>query len=236
MIHDRLSDKRLLHMTRYSIYVLAALVACAGLQACAGHGHSVVTSTGTVIGVELSQHPATQMPQAKLGYHRGEFAYVPTNRDKGVQAGDTRNGASDTTDVLMELKYDSLFGRMFNSQGDGGIYQRLAVGSKAVSQKGAAVMFLRNANGDLTPQNAQALKTLQSVSKAPALNDMKLANALHTCSQENNISVNAVIQTRTAGKASNVDDLKKMIANNTADPEVLENIKKDLTGTCHFPD
>jgi|GEM_PF-2521383 len=135
--------------------VLLVLSMAVVLSGCTHTDHMVLSSTGTVIGVDISQDPATQSPHAKLGYNRGELAIVPTNRppcvkDKnppGFQCaqGDWKGGAKDTTDVLMELRY----GGIFDTGGSSGIYQRLAVGNTAVRQPGAAFMFAKDENGTL---------------------------------------------------------------------------------------
>jgi hypothetical protein len=127
----------------------------------------VIAATGTVIGVEVSQNPATQTPQAKLGYNRGELAIVPSNRPPclvdgsktpPVQCGALHQGAKDVPDVLMELRY----GGIFDTGPSSGIYQRLAVGEVAVAQPGAALMFARNAEGQIEPGAAAALREAQA--------------------------------------------------------------------------
>lgn len=122
------------------------------LIGCTNTQHQVLSSTGTVIGIDISQDPATQAPHAKIGYNRGEFAIVPTNRSQCTKKKDSEEwectpqqgaGAKDTTDVLMELRFKS----NLTFQGDAGIYQRLAIGSTAVQQKGAAFMFSKDDKG-----------------------------------------------------------------------------------------
>ena len=134
---------------------LIAVMGCAAQQ-----GYSVVAVTATVIGVEISQNPATQVPQAKLGYNRAEFAFVPSNRNTGpVVAGGHGAGAPETGEVIMELRY----GGIFDTGPSSGIYQRLAVGKTAVSQPGAAYMFARDAGGELTPDVAKALEAVETI-------------------------------------------------------------------------
>jgi hypothetical protein len=107
--------------------------------------------------VEISQNPANQSPQAKLGYQRGEVAIVPSNRSGNVEptsgTSTIGGGASDVADVLMELRYANIFS--FNNAG---IYQRLAVGKTAVSQPGAALMFAKDQKGNLDPETAAAIQ------------------------------------------------------------------------------
>lgn len=148
------------------IAVTIALIFICVLYGCTNSkDHYVIASTGTVIGVEVSQNPVNQSPQAKLGYNRGELAIVPTNRGQCIW--NTQNsqwecsgpgpqgsgGAKDSTDVLMELRYGGIF-----SLGSGsGIYQRLAVGTTAVQQPGAAFMFAKDTKGNVNASVAQAV-------------------------------------------------------------------------------
>ena len=131
------------------------------LASCESKEHYVIAATGTVIGVEVSQHPANQTPQAKLGYNRAELAIVPSNRptcvvkdDGSVNCGNTNGSAEETPDVLMELRY----GGIFDLGESSGIYQRLAVGPNAVKQPGAALMFAKNADGSVDQKAANLLK------------------------------------------------------------------------------
>jgi hypothetical protein len=139
--------------------VLGLIAVIVFSQGCAQQGYSVIASTATVIGVEVSQNPATQAPQAKLGYNRGEFAFVPTNRHAGENAGTTREGARDTANVIMELRY----GGIFDLGPSSGIYQRLAVGETAVQQDGAALLFAKNADGQIDPAVANALEAVRRI-------------------------------------------------------------------------
>jgi hypothetical protein len=125
-------------------------------EGCNRYNHQVIAATGTSIGVEVSQNPATQVPQAKLGYQRAELAIVPTNRsaEKSTTTGNSMGeGAKDHGEVIMELRY----GGIFDTGKSSGIYQRLAVGKVAVSQPGAAFMFAKDDEGALSPHTADAL-------------------------------------------------------------------------------
>ncbi len=133
---------------------------------CKTSNHYVIAATGTVIGVEIAQDPKTQVPTAKLGYNRGELALVPTGRPRCVQkdddsldCGPSGGKASDSANVVMELRY----GGIFDTGASSGIYQRLAVGSDAVKQPGASLMFIKNADGNVDPNAAMALAALTSV-------------------------------------------------------------------------
>jgi len=117
--------------------ILAALglLFCAG---CANLHDYVISATGTIIGVKIGENPQTQLYEAQLGYARTEVALVPTNKNatNSVVATGQAGSAEDAPNVIMEVRYGSIF-----SFTDAGIYQRLAVGDIAVQQPGAAYMF-----------------------------------------------------------------------------------------------
>lgn len=130
---------------------------------CVNGKHNVIAATGTSIGLEVAQNPSSQMYQAKLGYHRAELAIVPSNRSSGGTNDPSFNGgASDTTDVVMELHYANIF-----SLQQSGIYQRLAVGKNAVSQPGAALMFAKSKDGTLDPKVAESITRAMQTIPAP---------------------------------------------------------------------
>lgn len=135
---------------KHAIVFFAIISALA--SGCSGR-HAIYTATGTVIGVELSQNPQTQMYQAKLGYNRGEMAIVPTNRSGDKDAGAVASGAKDAVPLILELRTAGLF--TFSESG--GIYQRLAVGESAVKQPGAAFMFGRGPDGHLSASAAKSI-------------------------------------------------------------------------------
>lgn len=129
-----------------SIVAVVALLAagCANLKT-----PSVISVTGTVIGVEISENPANQMPTAKLGYNRGEFAWVPLS-PQWV-----------TPNVVQELTYSSIFDMKAAS-----ISQRMAVGDIAVGGAGAALMFAKDKTGKVDPGVAAAIT--RAVAEVPA--------------------------------------------------------------------
>jgi hypothetical protein len=146
-------------------FVSSFVCSCAGRQA-------VLAVSGTVIGVEISQNPANQSPQAKLGYNRGEIAIVPTNRSALEDAGASLGGARDIADVIMEIRY----GGIFDTGPSSGIYQRLAVGSTAVTQPGASFMFAKDADGKITNEATEALKSLEMIKSSDQRTIVAIAN------------------------------------------------------------
>jgi hypothetical protein len=144
-----------------------AVVSAAALGGCSENkDHYVIAATGTAIGLDISQNPATQTPQAKLGYHRGELAIVPT--DRGTGSDGTGAGAEKSADVLMEI----YFGTGLSTTGGSTIYQRLAVGKDAVSQPGAGVMFAKGPTGQLDANAERALMAARGI-PAPTINILK---------------------------------------------------------------
>ena len=148
-----------LSLTKLAFF--AALPAVSLLTGCAV-GNNVIASTATVIGVQIGQGAADTTPQAKLGYNRAEFAFVPTNRSAPADGKDI-TGADQSADVLMELHYGNIF-----STTNGGIYQRLAVGKNAVTQAGAALMFARDTDGKVDAEQAKAVKAAVEAIKTTA--------------------------------------------------------------------
>lgn len=140
--------------------LLAGAAALAALSGCAEQGYAVIATTATNIGLEISQHPATNAPQFKLGYNRAEYALVPSNRpsNERTPADGRPAGAAETADALMELRYGGGAG----TQIDTSIYQRLAVGETAVRQPGATLLFARRPDGDVSAGAAQFAAAAES--------------------------------------------------------------------------
>jgi len=127
------------------LFLIGLLCTAAG---CTSLHDTIISSTATTLGVEVSQNPATQLYQAKLGYCRAELAFVPTDRG---QATNQIGGAASTGNVIMELTLRNIFA-------GGGVYQRLAIGSTAVAQPGAVFMFAKDQNGQISTNTATLLQ------------------------------------------------------------------------------
>lgn len=104
--------------------------------------HAVIVTSQTVLGASVSENPQTQLYEARFGFARNEFAFVPTDTNGPIP------------DVIMEIRVNNIY------QG-GGIYQRLAVGSNAVSQPGAALMFAKDATGNTISNAVHLIPLLQ---------------------------------------------------------------------------
>jgi hypothetical protein len=152
--------------------LLLALTGCATR-------HAVITNTGTTLGLELAENPATGLYQIKFGYARAEYAYVPSNRSSSTNEATYAGGAKDVPDVLMELRFQNIFK-------GGDLYQRLAVGSIAVAQPGAAFMFAKGPDGRIDAQSVEAvsraIKAIPEVipDRAAAMADLARAYIVST--------------------------------------------------------
>lgn len=188
------------------------------MYGCMNNRHAVIAVTGTNIGVEISQNPANQSPQAKLGYQRSEVAIVPSNRSGGIEpagTGTVGHGASDVADVLMELKFSNIF-----SINTSGIYQRLAVGKTAVSQPGAAFMFARDQMGNLDSSTAGAIsRALQSITET----DKEVLNARSPLTEVYN-KLSGTIEKKDlfdkAAQAQGYADFESFVLNKPSQPTV----------------
>jgi hypothetical protein len=204
--------------TAFAVAIL--VVGTLALSAGCSSRHAIITSTATNIGVDISQNPTTNSPQARLGYQRVEFAIVPTNRSADIAPDGTGGGASDHGNVLMELRYTGIF----DTGPSSGIYQRLAVGDTAVRQPGASLMFARDVEGKVSAEAEAALMSLKSV-PAPSKDiqgDITKLRKLRACRRQ---EVDAAISSAGAGSFDDVVDLKFTV-------EQLTNI---MTATKDLP-
>jgi hypothetical protein len=135
---------------------------------------NVLASTQTVVGLQLAQNPQTQGYEARAGFARQELFIVPTSkrvaydsrgevpprvrtfaadgtpiRDEHAATGDD---PSRTPEVLGEIMVDGAVG--LDPAGkplNVGVYQRLAVGPRAVASPAAERLLSRNIAGSVAP-------------------------------------------------------------------------------------
>lgn len=213
------------------LFCVAAVVAGWSVQGCTNTRHLVLASTGTVIGVEISQNPANQSPQAKLGYNRGELAIVPSDRQEQATSGSTPGSAKSVADVLMEIRY----GGIFDLGASSGIYQRLAVGTTAVKQPGAALMFAKNADGSLNTQAVAAIKGLPVITETVEVSKAAMRTKFQEIYSKNN-KAPELEKFETAAKAAGYPStghvdypaFRNFIADLKASPEKAEAVRKSL--------
>ena len=131
--------------TIFAITVAALLCGCSAIK------DHIIVNTATVLGISASQNQTTGLYEARLGYFRNEFAFVPGNT----------NAPESIPDVMMELRMENIFKGGF-------VYQRLAVGKNAVSQPGAMIMFAKDANGLLSSNAVDAItRKVNAIPLAP---------------------------------------------------------------------
>jgi hypothetical protein len=145
-------------MKRPRVLLPILIAAACVLSACTQPNSTIYTGTATIIGVDVSQS-ASQVPQGTLGYKRAELGIIPTDlgqcyleeKDEKKELHCPPNiSAKNSPDVLMELYYPGIFT-------NGGIYQRLAVGTDAVKQPGAAALFVKAPDGSISPNAAAVI-------------------------------------------------------------------------------
>jgi hypothetical protein len=119
-------------MKRIFAAIGVAVLSVALLTGCRTPMNCVVIGSGTTVGFDVSEAPATQTPQATLAYKRVELAVVPVNTNGVVP------------DVIMDFSFKT---SLFTSAG--GIYSRIAVGPNATTQTPAALMMAKNRSGNI---------------------------------------------------------------------------------------
>lgn len=116
------------------------------LSGCATQ-NSIVTTAQSVLGISVSENPATQLYEARAGVVLSQVAFVPCST----------NGTGFVPDVIQEFRVNNLFA-------GGLVYQRLAIGAKAVDQPGASLMFAKDAKGVLqTNVVTEVIQKLQAI-------------------------------------------------------------------------
>lgn len=190
---------------------LSALVLAAVAVGCST-SHSVIVNTGTLLGVQVAENPGTGLYEARFGYARTEFAYVPSNRRNGSEA-NVGNGAKDTANVLMEIRMENLF--------KGGlVYQRLAVGDDAVKQPGAAIMFAKTPDGTVDAAALSAVRAIPEPDSAVVASQVPLAQAYQASSDKEAFDAVA--------KKNGYDSFKAFLIDPKAKAETVQTISQDL--------
>ena len=112
----------------FSVAILAVMLCGCKTQS----SNYIIMASGTTLGFDVSESPATQTPQVTLAYKRVEIALVPLG---------TNNY---TPDALMEFRFDA----SFVSQK---IYSRVATGPNATTQTPAALLMSKSKDGTSPP-------------------------------------------------------------------------------------
>lgn len=99
---------------------------------CAGNGY-ITSSVNTVIGMDVSENPKTQVPHIKFGYARSGIYYVPTGKTAGSDGATGK--ASDTPEVVSDIFVHSKFLTGMT------ISEKFAIGKEAVRSNAADTAF-----------------------------------------------------------------------------------------------
>jgi hypothetical protein len=99
----------------------------------------ITASVQSVIGLDVSENPHTQVPHVRFGYIRSQYYYVPTGKYTGSQtegsADKATDKASDTPELVSSIDIDISFGSSSK------IKEKFAIGKTAVTSLSAGAMF-----------------------------------------------------------------------------------------------
>lgn len=99
------------------------------VSGCGAKGY-IVASVQSVIGLDVSENPKTQVPHVRFGFVRSQYFYVPTGKAAG---GSGR--AADTPELVSVMEVDLRFLNYAR------IHERFAVGKGAVQAPAAQQLF-----------------------------------------------------------------------------------------------
>lgn len=123
----------------FSILLIAGLLS---LQGCSANGY-ITASVQSVIGLDVSENPQTQVPHVRFGFIRNQLYYVPTGKVVVGQGG-TSGSASDAPALVSSIKLNSTFAQSM------AIEERFAIGQAAIGSPAAQALF--GAAQIVTPQ------------------------------------------------------------------------------------
>lgn len=119
-------------MKRIFAAIGVAMLAITMLVGCKTPPNYIIMTSGTTLGFDVSESPATASPQATLAYKRVELALVPCQTNY-------------TPDALMEFRFESgMFVKNY-------IYSRVATGPNATVAAPATLMMSKSRDGTLPP-------------------------------------------------------------------------------------
>ena len=117
-------------MKKFFAAIGIVVLALTMLVGCKTPPNYILMTSGTTLGFDVSESPATASPQATLAYKRVELALVPCQTNY-------------TPDALMEFRFESgMFVKNY-------IYSRVATGPNATVASPAAVMMSKDKTGSL---------------------------------------------------------------------------------------
>jgi hypothetical protein len=187
-------------MTRYNFFsfISLALGVTLLLSGCAGNGY-ITSSINTVLGLDVSENPKTQVPHVRFGYVRSGLYYVPTGKTESTSGGtSTSSGqANETPTVVSDIFINSKF------LTDITISEKFAIGGDAVQSQAAQHSFRKSA--------AEAVAGGGAVPAEPPTTIVQ--QVLPTRSEETRVTPDQIKKAVEAGiVASNLDNLRKPAA------------------------
>ena len=115
--------------------ILFILFAVFWLSGCGAKGY-IVASVQSVIGLDVSENPKTQVPHVRFGFVRSQYYYIPTGKsESGKNVPGGSGEADETPELVSEINVDLKF--LSNAK----IHERFAVGKRAVSTAAAQHLF-----------------------------------------------------------------------------------------------
>lgn len=112
--------------------LLAGLLLGSG---CSPNGY-ITASVQSVIGLDVSENPQTQVPHIRFGFVRNQLYYIPTGKVV-VQGGPSGSGnAHETPELVSDINVD------INFLSETKITERFAVGTDAVTSTAAQYLFV----------------------------------------------------------------------------------------------
>jgi hypothetical protein len=108
------------------------------LTGCAGNGY-ISSTIHTVVGLDVSENPKTQVPHVRFGYVRSGLYYVPTGKSPGPDGTGTGESVKETPELVSEIFVNAKFLSSVT------INEKFAIGEKAVASGAAEQAFASTA-------------------------------------------------------------------------------------------
>ncbi len=115
--------------------VILVLTAALWFSGCSAKGY-ITSSVNTVLGLDVSENPKTQVPHVRFGFVRSQYYYIPTGLTPTEHGIVTKGApATETPELVSEIDVDIKFLNW------GRVRERFAVGDKAVQAPAANALF-----------------------------------------------------------------------------------------------
>lgn len=122
---------------------------------CAAQGY-IVASVQSVLGLDVSENPKTQVPHVRFGFARSQYYYIPTGKSDSGQGAPSSGNAKETPELVSEIVVDVKFLQSAY------IKERFAVGPTAVHADAARALF--NPEGQpLPPRSEDVSKRIREI-------------------------------------------------------------------------